>query len=153
MDLEEEKFFSVQNYEHYGEKKDVLKAMIKDHGIFVTAHPQQTNRFFHKFLEFHLSVLGLETKDSTEGNFRNVRLPNAICPPNLDLSSLKPWAKHDLQLASLTFLTFMFKSLKKKSVIFAFWPILLPCRPCHINPCKSSVFELVNHSDVEIRER
>ena len=150
MDLEEENLFNVQKYQNYGEKKDVVMAMIKDHGIFVTTHQQHTSRLFHKFLEFHLSVLGLETKDSTE---RNVRLPNAICPPNLDLFSLKPWAKHDLQLASLTFLALMFKSLKKKSIIFAWWPILLPCRPCHINPCKSSIFELVNHSDVEIRER
>ena len=116
MDLEEENLFNVHKYQNYGEKKDVVMAMIKDHGIFVTTHQQQTSRLFHKFLEFHLSVLGLETKDSTE---RNVRLPNAICPPNLDLFSLKPWAKHDLQLASLTFLALMFKSLKKKSIIFA----------------------------------
>ena len=56
---EEEKLFSVKNYEHYGEKKDVLKAMINDHGIFVTDHPQQTNLLNYKGNILSLKIINV----------------------------------------------------------------------------------------------
>ena len=144
MAMQEETLFNLTDN---CDREQSLKNIVDQQKSFVIKNPKRSGEIIHKFLEFHLSALGLQLKESTE--WPNVRLPN-ISPPNLDLTSLKPRAEMEVKLASLNFLITLVKSVKK-SRVFAFWYVFFP--KCAFNPCKSGIFELVNHPDPQVREK
>ena len=125
---EELRLFVVEDKPDFGE---AIKATIGIQTTFVMDNPKRSGEIIHKFLEFHLSVLGIESKDPSELPHARAGLPNSICPPDLGISKLKPRIESDLKLTSINFLTLLVKSVKK-SRVFAFWYVFFP--KCTFNP-------------------
>jgi hypothetical protein len=121
-----------------------LLELIAKQEELIEKKPAKAAGLVHKFLGFSMSILNLELKTGTS-------MPSAtISPAKLNMSSLKPRDSHELKLASLRLLSNLAKCVKK-SRLFAFWYVFLP--GCAVNPCKRGILELVNHPDVQIRER
>ena len=147
MDEEEEELFTLPPIE--GELVINIRRLISKQEAFITSHTSAKNaELIHKFLGFHLGVLGLDIKVGK--NQSTIKTSHSVCPLVINLSSINPRQSLELKVESLQLLHKLFKHTKK-SRLFAFWYVLLP--NCVFNPCKKGILELINHTDQQTRER
>ena len=146
MDEEEEDLFVIPDD---GDLVINVRKKIVKQEAFITSHkPVKNGELLHKFLGFHLGVLGIDIKIGKDHT--SIKTSHSVCPMDINLASLNPRLCLELKIESLQFLLKLFKNTKK-SRVFAFWYVLLP--NCVFNPCKKGVLELINHTDQQTRER
>lgn len=131
-----------------GNSAENLKNAIGRQSEFVdTQSPAKNGELIHKFLGFHMGIMGLDLKVGVDRP--SMRNSHSISPIQVDLSSLNSKTLVELKVESLKLLQKLLKHTKK-SRIFAFWYALLP--KCAFNPCKNGILELINYPDQVVRE-
>ena len=146
MEEEEEDLFVIPDD---GDLVINVRKKIAKQEAFITSHkPVKNGELLHKFLGFHLGVLGIDIKIGKDQT--SIKTSHSVCPMDINLASLNPRLCLELKIESLQLLLKLFKNTKK-SRVFAFWYVLLP--NCVFNPCKKGVLELINHTDQQTRER
>ena len=128
---------------------NINSALEKQEAFLSSQDLSKRHDLVHKFLGFHMGLLGLPVKDGQHQT--PIRTTHSIHPVSFGpLTSLTPSAISDLKIRCLQTLCLLFKK-SRKSRVFAFWYVLLP--DCAFNPCKKGILELVLHRDFDLREK
>lgn len=146
MDEDEDELFHVPSNGDLA--LNIKKLLAKQETFISSKSPLKKPDLFHKFLGFHMGLLGLRVKQGL--HHMPIRTNQSIHVNAHDFSTLSSRVACELKIESLRILTSLFKHTKK-SRIFSFWYALLP--GCTFNPCQKGILELICHPDHRIQEK
>ena len=110
MEDEEEELFTLPFVE--GELVINIRKLIAKQEAFINSHtPSKNAELIHRFLGFHLGVLGVDVKVGKDQS--PIKTSHTVCPVVINLGSINPRTSLELKVESLQLLHKLFKHTKK----------------------------------------